>query len=101
MFLFAGFDFKCLAVCNGRNGLYNLPKRSKCSPFMTGSRRLLQKNAAFMILLLFPVVIYMRTWITAPIAVAAPLILDCHWETHGLPTRSNILQFRVLQQAKG
>src|SRR6218665_2727846 len=53
MFLFAGFSFKCLAVCNRRNGLYNLSKRSKCSSFMTSSRRLLWRNAAFMILLSF------------------------------------------------
>src|SRR6218665_407426 len=51
MFMFAGFGLKCLAVSNQRNGLYNLSKRSKCSSFMTSSRRLLQKNAAFMILL--------------------------------------------------
>src|SRR6218665_2593624 len=53
MFLFAGFGFKCLAVCYRRNGFYNLSKRSKCCSFMTSSRRLLQKNAAFMILLSF------------------------------------------------
>src|SRR6218665_333177 len=53
IFLFAGFGFKCLAVCNRRNGLYSLSKRSKCNSFMTSSRRHLQKNAAFIILLSF------------------------------------------------
>src|SRR6218665_1364808 len=37
---------------------------------MTSSRRRLQKNAAFMI---FSIVVYLRTWITAPTSVNAPL----------------------------
>src|SRR6218665_3857009 len=75
MFLFAGFGFKCLAVCYRRNGFYNLSKRSKCCSFMTSSRRLLQKNAAFMILLSFLLLSTseVRTRLTAPIAVDAPL----------------------------
>ena len=53
VFLFAGLGFKCLAVCYRRNGFYNLCKISKCCSFMSSSRRLLQKNTAFMILLSF------------------------------------------------
>src|SRR6218665_89011 len=73
MFLFAGFCFKCLAVCNRRNGLYNLSKRSKCSSFVTSSRRLLQKNAAFMIYLFCCCLPQNLDWATAPIVVDAPL----------------------------
>src|SRR6218665_1844962 len=56
MFLFAGFGFNFQVpggICYRRSGFYNLSKRSKCCSFMTSSRRLLQKNAALMILLSF------------------------------------------------
>jgi len=53
MFLFVEFGLKSLAVCKGCNGLYKLSIRSKCSSFLTSSRRLLEKNAAFIILLSF------------------------------------------------
>jgi len=90
MFLFAGFDFKCLAVCYRRNGFYNLSKRSKCCSVMTNSRRLLQRNAAFMILLFFSVVVYLRTWITCTdCSGCSSELLHCHggnsWFTHNFP----------------
>src|SRR6218665_2467802 len=69
MFLFTEFGFKSLAICNGRYGLYKLSTRSKCSSLLTSSRRLLQKNAAFVILLCFFVAVDLRTWII----VEAPL----------------------------
>src|SRR6218665_2560297 len=101
IFLFTGFGFKCLAVCNRRKGLYYLSKRSKCSSFMTRSIRLLQKNAAFMICYLFCCCLPQNLDSCTDCSGCSSELLHCHGETHGLPTRSHPRQqkFRAMNGA--